>query len=184
LALFAATAAGCGGGGKSSQETPASSPQSSSSGSSSATAWAASFCGYAKTWQTSLRQAGATLKTSKSSATTTSALNMAKSANLLFQQQLSRLGLPSGASQQVTQQLRSYAGRLKSTNQSLQGLLSEPSSSASESAATVKEAKSMVQVMAGQLQQAYDYIANLSVDPQLKQALRNNSTCKAVFGKA
>jgi hypothetical protein len=62
LALFAATAAGCGGGGKSSQETPAASSQSSSSGSSSATAWAASFCGYAKTWQTSLRQAGATLK--------------------------------------------------------------------------------------------------------------------------
>jgi hypothetical protein len=62
------------------------------------------------------------------------------------------LGPPSGAPQQVTQQLRSYAGRLKSTNQSLQGLLSEPSSTASESAAKVKQAKSMVQVMAGQLQ--------------------------------
>jgi hypothetical protein len=94
------------------------------------------------------------------------------------------LGPPSGAPQQVTQQLRSYAGRLKSTNQSLQGLLSEPSSTASESAAKVKQAKSMVQVMAGQLQQAYDYITNLNVDPQLKQALKSNSTCKAVFGKA
>jgi hypothetical protein len=109
---------------------------------------------------------------------------MAKSANILFQQQLSRLGPPSGASQQVTQQLRSYAGRLKSTNQSLQGLLSQTSSSASESAATVKEAKSMVQVMASQLQQAYNYVVNLNVDPQLKQALKSNSTCQAVFGKA
>jgi hypothetical protein len=186
LSLVAAIAAGCGGGSKSSQETPApaSSPQSSSQGSSSATAWAASFCGYAKTWQTSLRQAGATLKTSNSSTATASAVNKAKSANITFQQQLSRLGPPSGASQQVTQQLRSYAGRLKSTNQSLQGLLSETSSSASESATKIKEAKSMVQVMAGQLQQAYTYMANLNVDPQLKQELKTNPTCRTVFGKA
>jgi hypothetical protein len=186
LALVAAIAAGCGGGSKSSQETPAptSSPQSTSQGSSSATAWATSFCGYAKTWQTSLRRAGATLKTSNSSSATASAVNTAKSANLLFQQQLSRLGPPSGASQQVTQQLRLYAGRLKSTNQSLQGLLSEQTNSASESAAKVTEAKSMVQVMAGQLHQAYKYMANLNVDPQLKQALKTNPTCRTVFGKA
>jgi hypothetical protein len=186
LALVTAIAAGCGGGGKSSQQTPAttSPPQSSSQGSSSATAWAASFCDYAKTWQTSLRQAGATVKTSKSSATTASAVNMAKSANILFQQQLSRLGPPSGASQQVTQQLRLYAGRLKSTNQSLQGLLNQPSSNASESAAKVKNAKAMVQVMQNQLRQAYDYLASLNADPELKQALRSNSTCRAVFGKA
>jgi methyl-accepting chemotaxis protein len=109
---------------------------------------------------------------------------MAKSANILFQQQLSRLGPPSGASQQVSQQLRSYAGRLKSTNQSLQGLLSQPSSSASESAAKVQQARAMVQVMASQLQQAYKYMANLNIDPQLKQALKTNPTCRAVFGKA
>jgi len=185
LALVAAIAAGCGGG-KSSRSTPAStsSQQSSSQGSSSATAWAASFCGYAQTWQTSLRKAGATLKTTNSSTATASAVNTAKSANLLFQQQLSRLGPPSGASQQVTQQLRLYAGRLKSTNQSLQGLLSQPTSNASESAAKVTQAKSMVQVMAGQLQQAYKYMANLNIDPHLKQALKTNPACRTVFGKA
>jgi hypothetical protein len=94
------------------------------------------------------------------------------------------LGPPPGASQQVTQQLRLYGLRLKSTNQSLQGLLSEPSDTASESAAKLKNAKAMVQVMAGQLQQAYNYIVRLNVDPELKQALKSNSTCRAVFGKA
>lgn len=107
---------------------------------------------------------------------------MAKSANLLFQQQLLNLGPPPGASPQVTQQLRLYGARLKSTNQSLQGLLSEPSDTASESAAKVKNAKAMVQVMAGQLQQAYDYIVRQNGDPELKQALRSNSTCRVVFG--
>jgi hypothetical protein len=185
LALVAAIAAGCGGGGKSSQATPASTSttQSSSQGSSSATAWAASFCGYANTRQTSLQNARATLKTSQSSATSASAVNTAKSANLLFQQQLSRLGPPAGASQQVTQQLRLYGARLKSTNQSLQGVLSEPSDNASESATKVKTAKGMLQVMASQLQQAYNYIVNLNVDPELKQALKSNSTCRAVFGR-
>jgi hypothetical protein len=108
---------------------------------------------------------------------------MGKSANLLFQQQLLGLGPPSGASQQVTLQLRSYAGRLKSTNQSLQGVLNQPSGSASESAAKVQNARAMAQVMANQLGQAYKYIANLNVDPQLKQALRTNPTCRVVFGK-
>jgi len=42
----------------------------------------------------------------------------------------------------------------------------------------------MVQVMAGQLQQAYDYITKLNVDPDMKQALKSNNACKAVFGKA
>jgi hypothetical protein len=183
LALVAAFAAGCGGG-KSSESTQASTStaQSSSQGSSSAGAWAASFCGYAKTWKSSLRKARATLKTSQSSASSGSAVNMAKSANLLFQQQLLNLGLPPGASPQVTQQLRLYGARLKSTNQSLQGLLSEPSDTASESAAKVKNAKAMVQVMAGQLQQAYDYIVRQNGDPELKQALRSNSTCRVVFG--
>jgi hypothetical protein len=182
LALVVAIAAGCGGGGKSSQAAPAStsSPQSSSEGSASATAWAASFCGYTKTWKASLQQARVTLKTSKSNA---AAVNMAKSANLLFQQQLSVLGPPAGASPQVTQQLRLYGARLKSTNQSLQGMLSEPSDSASESAAKVKNAKAMLQVMATQLQQAYNYLVNLDTDPELKQALKSNSTCRAVFGK-
>jgi hypothetical protein len=185
-ALVAVIAAGCGGGGNSNQAAPAStaSTQSSSGGSSSASAWAASFCGYAQTWKTSLQKAGATLKTSNSSTTTAAALNSAKSANILFQQQLSRMGPPEGASQQVTQQLRSYGGRLKSTNQSLQGLLSEPTNSASESAAKAKEAKSMVQVMASQLRQAYAYLTQVNVDPQMKQALTSNSTCQAVFGKA
>jgi hypothetical protein len=183
LALVAAFAAGCGGG-KSSESTQASTStaQSSSQGSSSAGAWAASFCGYAKTWKSSLRKARATLKTSQSSASSGSAVNMAKSANLLFQQQLLNLGPPPGASPQVTQQLRLYGARLKSTNQSLQGLLSEPSDTASESAAKVKNAKAMVQVMAGQLQQAYDYIVRQNGDPELKQALRSNSTCRVVFG--
>ena len=124
------------------------------------------------------------LKTSHSSATAASAINMAKSANLLFQQQLTNLGPPEGTSQQVTQQLRSYAGRLRSTNQSLQATLNEPSGSASQTATKVKEARAMVQVMASQLQQAYDYITGLNVDPQLKQALKSNSTCRATFGKA
>jgi hypothetical protein len=183
LALVAAFAAGCGGG-KSSESAQASTStaQSSSQGSSSAGAWAASFCGYAKTWKSSLRKARATLKTSQSSASSGSAVNMAKSANLLFQQQLLNLGPPPGASPQVTQQLRLYGARLKSTNQSLQGLLSEPSDTASESAAKVKNAKAMVQVMAGQLQQAYDYIVRQNGDPELKQALRSNSTCRVVFG--
>jgi hypothetical protein len=39
----------------------------------------------------------------------------------------------------------------------------------------------MVQVMANQLGQAYKYIADLNVDPQLKRALRTNPTCRAVF---
>jgi hypothetical protein len=183
LALVAAFAAGCGGG-KSSESTRASTStaQSASQGSSSAGAWAASFCGYAKTWKSSLRKARATLKTSQSSASSGSAVNMAKSANLLFQQQLLNLGPPPGASPQVTQQLRLYGARLKSTNQSLQGMLSEPSDTASESAAKVKNAKAMVQVMAGQLQQAYDYLARQNGDPELKQALRSNSTCRVVFG--
>jgi hypothetical protein len=180
LALVAAFAAGCGGG-KSSESTRASTStaQSASQGSSSAGAWAASFCGYAKTWKSSLRKARATLKTSASSG---SAVNMAKSANLLFQQQLLNLGPPPGASPQVTQQLRLYGARLRSTNQSLQGMLSEPSDTASESAAKVKNAKAMVQVMAGQLQQAYDYLVRQNGDPELKQALRSNSTCRVVFG--
>jgi hypothetical protein len=183
LALVAAFAAGCGGG-KSSESTRASTStaQSASQGSSSAGAWAASFCGYAKTWKSSLRKARATLKTSQSSASSGSAVNMAKSANLLFQQQLLNLGPPPGASPQVTQQLRLYGARLKSTNQSLQGMLSEPSDTASESAAKVKNAKAMVQVMAGQLQQAYDYLVRQNGDPELKQALRSNSTCRVVFG--
>jgi hypothetical protein len=183
LALVAAFAAGCGGG-KSSDSTRASTStaQSTSQGSSSAGAWAASFCGYAKTWKSSLRKARATLKTSQSSASSGSAVNMAKSANLLFQQQLLNLGPPPGASPQVTQQLRLYGARLKSTNQSLQGMLSEPSDTASETAAKVKNAKAMVQVMAGQLQQAYDYLVRQNGDPELKQALRSNSTCRVVFG--
>jgi hypothetical protein len=183
LALVAAFAAGCGGG-KSSKSTQASTStaQSASQGSSSVDAWAASFCGYAKTWKSSLRKARATLKTSQSSASSGPAVNMAKSANLLFQQQLLNLGPPPGASPQVTQQLRLYGARLESTNQSLQGLLSEPSDTASESAAKVKNAKAMVQVMAGQLQQAYDYIVRQKGDPELKQALRSNSTCRVVFG--
>jgi hypothetical protein len=183
LALVAAFAAGCGGG-KSSESTQASksTAQGASQGSSSAAAWAASFCGYAKTWKSSLRKARATLKTSQSSASSGSAVNMAKSANLLFQQQLLNLGPPPGASPQVSQQLRLYGARLKSTNQSLQGMLSEPSDTASESAAKVKNAKAMVQVMAGQLQQAYDYLVRQNGDPELKQALRSNSTCRVVFG--
>jgi hypothetical protein len=36
--------------------------------------------------------------------------------------------------------------------------------------------------MAGQLQQAYDYIVRQKGDPELKQALRSNSTCRVVFG--
>jgi hypothetical protein len=76
-----------------------------------------------------------------------------------------------------------YGARLRSTNQSLQGLLGEPSDTASESATKLKSAKAMVQVMASQLQQAYDYIVGLNVDPELKQALRSNGTCRAVFGK-
>jgi hypothetical protein len=183
LALVAAFTAGCGGG-KSSESTKASTStaQNASQGSSSTSAWAASFCGYAKTWKSSLGKARATLKTSQSSASSGSAVNMAKSANLLFQQQLLNLGPPPGASPQVTQQLRLYGARLKSTNQSLQGLLSEPSDTASESAAKVKNAKAMVQVMAGQLQQAYDYLVRQNGDPELKQALRSNSTCRVVFG--
>ena len=186
LAILAAIASGCGGGSKSSQPTSASpsSSQPSSQASATASAWAGSFCGYAQAWKTSLQHASARLKTSHSPGTATVALNTAKSATLLFSNQLSVLGAPPGAgAQQATHQLRLYGQRLKYSNQNLQGEFNASSSTTSELTQKIRNVRGTLLVMVGQLQQAYGYITTLHGSSQLKQALTSNSTCRVVFSK-
>jgi hypothetical protein len=184
LALAAVTAvvAGCGGGGNSSESAAPPATETSAQGASDANAWAASFCGYAKTWKTSLQEASAMVKNADTKASTTAALTTAKSSTVLFQQQLMRLGQPAGSSSQVTQQLRQYANRLKTSYQSLQAVLSEPSGSATELKTKVQSARATLTVMSTQLQQAYAYLTGVNASPQLKQALTSNATCRATFG--
>jgi hypothetical protein len=185
LAILAAIAGGCGGGNKSSQPTSASSSSSqpSSQASATASAWAGSFCGYAQAWKTSLQHASVKLKT-HSRGTATAALNTAKSATLLFSNQLSVLGAPPGAgAQQATQQLRLYGQRLNYSNQNLQGEFNASSSTTSELTQKIRNVRGTLLVMVGQLQQAYGYITTLQGSSQLKQALTSNSTCRVVFGK-
>jgi hypothetical protein len=185
LAIVAATSAGCGGSSKSSSHIPSTSATtpSSSQGSSTARAWAGTFCGYAKTWKTSLKQAAATLKTSRTRGSATAALDTAKSATLLFSNRLAALGPPPGE-QQAAQQLRTYGQRLKYSNQNLEGELSGSSSSTSALLQKIRNVRGTLLVMVGQLQQAYRYMGTVQVSSQLKQALASNSTCRAVFGKA
>ena len=161
-----------------------SSSQPSSQASATASAWAGSFCGYAQAWKTSLQHASARLKTSHSPGTATVALNTAKSATLLFSNQLSVLGAPPGAgAQQATHQLRLYGQRLKYSNQNLQGEFNASSSTTSELTQKIRNVRGTLLVMVGQLQQAYGYIATLHGSSQLKQALTSNSTCRVVFSK-
>jgi hypothetical protein len=186
LAIVAGVAGGCGGGNKSSPPTPASSSssQSSSQASTTASAWAGSFCGYAQAWKTSLQHAAATLKSSHTRGGATAALDTAKSATLLFSNQLSALGAPPGAgAQQATQQLRVYGQRLKYSNQNLQGEFNGSSSTTSQLTQKIRNVRGTLLVMVGQLQQAYGYVTTAHVSSQLKQALTSNSTCRAVFSK-
>jgi hypothetical protein len=81
------------------------------------------------------------VKKSDTTASATAALTTVKSSTLLFKQQLMRLGQPAGASSQVAQQLRQYANRLQTSNQSLQAVLNEPSGSTSELKTKVQSAK-------------------------------------------
>ena len=180
VAAVGAIAAGCGGGGNSSETTSPRPAQTSTQGASDANAWAASFCGYAKTWERSLQGAATTLKASNSSANATSALRTAKTSTTLFSQQLNRLGPPPGG-EQAAQQIRQYGNRLKTSNQTLQGIQSEPSDSSSELQSKVADARATLTVMTTQLKQAYTYLANLETSPQLMHALKTNSTCRAVF---
>jgi len=46
----------------------------------------------------------------------------------------------------------------------------------------VKNAKAMVQVMAGQLQQAYDYLVQAERRPGAEAGAQEHSTCRVVFG--
>jgi hypothetical protein len=185
--LVAAATTACGGGsgsgngGAGANET--SSTQASSQGASAAD-WTQSFCTDTHKWRTSLQKAAATLKASPGSKTTANAaLNDAKSATILFAQQLSTLGPPPGG-QQATQQLKLYGQRLRYDNQNVQGEWNSPAGNAQALAQKVATVRGTLITMVKQVQQAAGYVRQLPSNSQLRKAFASNSTCTAAFAKS
>jgi hypothetical protein len=185
-ALLAITAAGCGGGSSSSSSTndnggSDTTASSSSTSSTNADKWAESFCTYTSTWETSLKKTATQFKSSsKSTESVNAALDSAKTSTTLFAHQLSALGTPPGA-QNASGQLRTYAGRLKSSAENLKGTWSAPTSSASESAQKLAQLAGTLRTISLQLKEAGTYIKSLPSDSPARQALESNSTCKTLF---
>jgi hypothetical protein len=179
LVLVAATACGS----STSTEANEASASSQTSSGDSAAEWSESFCTYARAWETSLRKAATNLKAHPSSkASASAALNGAKSATILFSQQLSTLGPPPGA-QQAAQQLKLYGQRLEFDNQNLQGEWSAPAGNAQALAQKIATVKGTLVTMVNDLRQAAGYIEQLPSDSQLRKAFASNSTCTAAFPK-
>lgn len=180
LVLVAATACGSS---STSTEANEASTSSQTSSSDSAAKWSESFCTYAQAWETSLRKAATNLKARPGSkASASAALNGAKSATILFSQQLSTLGPPPGA-QQAAQQLKLYGQRLEFDNQNLQGDWSAPAGNAQALAQKIATVKGTLVTMVNQLRQAAGYIEQLPSDSQLRKAFASNSTCTEAFAK-
>ena len=189
LVLALAAAAGCGGSSSSSGGGGTTAEQTSSSSSSQASkapAWAQSFCTYTQTWETSLKKARTALGNPAhlTQDRATAARNEAKSATILFTQQLAALGPPpSPGSAESAQELKTLGGRIRYTAQNLQGSWSIPTGNSAALLQKVAILRGTLVTMANQLKQAYSFVRQLDPSDELRQAMATNPTCQAVFGK-